>query len=315
MAVKAVNDLSNFIGQANIIESLKNEIGGAKMLGQPTRDLLLVGNAGVGKTTLTRHIAGQIGVNIHELCGTRILKLHHLSELIKTMQAFEILFCDEIHVTDHAIQEALQRVMTDRIISGFQKDALTGKWKQAEDIRVPPITIIAATDRPGALLKALLSRFGTPVAMRLYSVDELKRIIRAKACQLNLLLTDTAATKIAESCTGIPREAMQRLDVIQKYAAIKQISQITPEAVQECLALHGINALGLGPLEQEYLKVVYAASFSGLRLITLETVLSVDARFIQRNIEPKLIQLGLVKIDLRRRITLKGAQCVERDFQ
>lgn len=314
MAKNGITGFSGFFGQSKNKESLRIAIDGAKALGKPLRNMLFAGNPGVGKTTFAMCAAVEMGVKMHELCGSHNMKPYLLTERLKLIQAHEILFIDEIHDMDDAVQDALQRAMTEGVVPGFEK-ASFGRMNQLDDVKIPPITIIGATDKPGKLHKALLSRFGLPIVMTHYSDKELQNIARAHACKIGIVLTDDAVVKLASTCAGIPREAIQRLEMLQSFAAAKQANSITADLVQECLNLHGISEFGLGETERGYLSLIAKTGTAGAKLMTLQAALSADANYLLRHVEPKLQNLGLINIDDRRRLTLKGLEYIKRNIK
>jgi len=304
--VKPTIDLREYVGQPKVVQVLLEQIKGAKALGHSLQHILMLGNSGLGKTALARSISQEIGTKIYEVAGTKDFNLYAISKLAETFQPFEILFIDEIHATSDTLQLCLQRLITDGVAPKFEKDILTGRLKQSGEKKIPSITLIAATDRPGHLLKALRSRFGQPLLLVPYTIEEMRKIVRVLACRVMLALTDDATTIVANISKGIPRNAEKHLTSLQNFAAANEITDIAANHVRDFLRLYALDPIGLSDLELAYLKHLQQFQSVGAKLHSLASILSIDATYLQREVEPALQQLGLLHIDGRRYITLEG---------
>ena len=308
---RPVVPLNEYVGQTKVVAFLKEQIKGAQALASPLRHCLLLGNPGLGKTAMARSIAHAMGTKLSEVSGRKQLTPYLLSEMAKAFQPMDILFIDEIHSVSHELQIFLQRLMTEQIVPVFERTAISGKIKEVGETKVAPITLIGATDRPGLLLKALYSRFGSPLILLPYAFEDMKIIVRQLACRIGLTLTDEAHNILAGTSKGLPRVSEQYLDDLKAFAAANQIVDLTADRVRESLRSQGLDQLGLNELDRTYLKHLAQVGEVGAKLNTLASILSIDAFYLQRQIEPMLQHIGFLHIDGRRFITVKGITYLE----
>lgn len=171
--------------------------------------------------------------------------------------------------------------------------------------------LIAATDRPGRLLRPLFKRFPLVIPLQPYAPLEMTWIARKRVAERHLLLTNQAITQLAETCRGIPRLCGQRLGLLQRYWAEKGVVEMKSGHVRRFLSTHGIDALGLDVTDLQYLKALATAGESGATLKTLTKALDTDAEFLDRFVEPYLVRLGFVQIGSLRALAPAGRAYLE----
>ena len=296
--------LSQFIGQEKVKKVLKVAIESAKKRGEPLDHVLFYGPPGTGKTTLSMIIAKELGKEIKIVSAPTIERKGDLIALITSLREGDVLFIDEIHRLNRAVEESIYSAMED-----FRIDIVTGSGsKRALSIELPPFTLVGATTRLNLLTPPLRSRFGIICRLELYTVDELKEIGRRNAKKLGIRLSEGALTLVARCGRGTPRVLNQLLKRFRDYATVNNWEEINEERAKKVLDELGIDSFGLDQMDRKILRTI-AEVFKGgpVGLNTLATVLKEDVDTIENVHEPYLIEMGfIVKTPRGRKITPEG---------
>ncbi|MBS5793686.1 MAG: Holliday junction branch migration DNA helicase RuvB [Lachnospirales bacterium] len=297
--------LDTYIGQKKVKENLKVYIEAAKMRNEPLDHVLLYGPPGLGKTTLSNIIANEMGVNIKVTSGPAIERAGDMAAVLNSLNEGDILFIDEIHRLNRAIEEVLYPAMED-----FSLDIMIGKGPSSKSIRVdlPKFTLIGATTRVGLLTNPLRDRFGVISRLEMYNSSELRDIIKRSADVLCVGVDDEGALEIARRSRGTPRIANRLLKRVRDFAQVKYDGNITKNIARETLNLLDVDKLGLDPIDQKILKTIIE-KFSGgpVGLDNLAVSVGEESDTIEEVYEPYLIQLGFIKRTPRgREITEMG---------
>ena len=297
--------LDTYIGQKKVKENLKVYIEAAKMRNEPLDHVLLYGPPGLGKTTLSNIIANEMGVNIKVTSGPAIERAGDMAAVLNSLNEGYILFIDEIHRLNSAIEEGLYPAMED-----FSLDIMIGKGPSSKSIRVdlPKFTLIGATTRVGLLTNPLRDRFGVISRLEMYNSSELRDIIKRSADVLCVGVDDEGALEIARRSRGTPRIANRLLKRVRDFAQVKYDGNITKNIARETLNLLDVDKLGLDPIDQKILKTIIE-KFSGgpVGLDNLAVSVGEESDTIEEVYEPYLIQLGFIKRTPRgREITEMG---------
>ena len=297
--------LDTYIGQKKVKENLKVYIEAAKMRNEPLDHVLLYGPPGLGKTTLSNIIATEMCVNIKVTSGPAIERAGDMAAVLNSLNEGDILFIDEIHRLNRAIEEVLYPAMED-----FSLDIMIGKGPCSKSIRVdlPKFTLIGATTRVGLLTNPLRDRFGVISRLEMYNSSELRDIIKRSADVLCVGVDDEGALEIARRSRGTPRIANRLLKRVRDFAQVKYDGNITKNIARETLNLLDVDKLGLDPIDQKILKTIIE-KFSGgpVGLDNLAVSVGEESDTIEEVYEPYLIQLGFIKRTPRgREITEMG---------
>lgn len=297
----------DYIGQESIKQNLQILINAARERGHPPEHLLFYGPPGLGKTTLAHLIAKEMGAQIKVTSGPAIEKVGDLASILTNLSPGDILFIDEVHRLNKLIEEVLYPAMESGSLN-----IILGKGPGARVIQLdlPPFTLVAATTRLALLSAPLRSRFsGGTFRLELYQPEEITTIIHRSADLLGIELEREAAQAIAERSRFTPRIANHLLKRCRDFAQVSK-TVLTRESVNECLAMLGLDALGLSSADRLLLTTL-ADKFGGgpVGVGTLATALSEEEDTIQDVHEPYLIQLGLLERTPRGRvITTRGYQ-------
>jgi Holliday junction DNA helicase RuvB len=284
--------LDEFVGQKAARENLRVFIQAAKSRGDALDHVLFFGPPGLGKTTLAQIIARELGVGFRATSGPVIAKSGDLAALLTNLEDGDVLFIDEIHRLNPAVEEVLYPAMEDRAL-----DLMIGEGPSARSVRIdlPKFTLVGATTRQGLITTPLRDRFGIPVRLTFYTVDELERVVRRAARLLALELTDDGATEIARRSRGTPRIAGRLLRRVRDFAHSAGDAVVDARVADAALTRMEVDALGLDAMDRRYLNMIADIYKGGpVGVETLAAGLSEPRDTIEEVIEPYLIQLGLV---------------------
>jgi Holliday junction DNA helicase RuvB len=297
--------LSEYIGQKKAKENLSIFIKAAKLRGEPLDHVLLHGPPGLGKTTLAGIIANEMGVNMRITSGPTIEKAGDLAALLTNLQENDILFVDEIHRLNRAVEEILYPAMEDYAI-----DIIIGKGPSANSIRLdlPRFTLIGATTRSGQLTAPLRDRFGVSLRLELYTPEELMLIVRRSAGILGIEMDDDGAREIALRSRGTPRIANRLLRRVRDFAQVLGGGKITRQVADEALTRLEVDKLGLDSLDRRMLRSIIEFYNGGpVGLETLAATINEESVTLEDVYEPYLLQQGFLTRTPRGRCVTKRA--------
>jgi Holliday junction DNA helicase RuvB len=284
--------LDEFVGQRAARENLRVFIQAAKARGDALDHVLFFGPPGLGKTTLAQIIARELGVGFRATSGPVIVKSGDLAALLTNLEDGDVLFIDEIHRLAPAVEEVLYPAMEDRAL-----DLMIGEGPSARSVRIdlPRFTLVGATTRQGLLTTPLRDRFGIPVRLNFYTVEELDQVVRRAARLMDLNLTPDGATEVARRSRGTPRIAGRLLRRVRDFAHAAGQDIVDAAAADSALTRLEVDALGLDAMDRRYLLMIADIYKGGpVGVETLAAGLSEPRDTIEEVIEPYLIQLGLV---------------------
>jgi Holliday junction DNA helicase RuvB len=292
--------LGDFIGQAAVRENLSVFIAAAKARKEPLDHVLLHGPPGLGKTTLAHIVSRELGVGFRATSGPMIAKAGDLAAILTNLEANDVLFIDEIHRLNPAIEEVLYPAMED-----FQLDLIIGEGPAARSVRIElqPFTLVGATTRSGLLTTPLRDRFGIPLRLEFYSTEDLIEIVRRGAKVLGVAMSEDGASEIARRSRGTPRVAGRLLRRVRDFAAVDGAATINRDVADKALKRLDVDAIGLDAMDRRYLNCIstnYAGGPVGVE--TLAAALSEERDTIEDVIEPFLIQQGLLQRTPRGRV-------------
>ena len=290
----------DYVGQTNVTDNLKVYIQACKMRGEPLDHVLFYGPPGLGKTTLAGIIAEEMGVDLRITSGPAIGRAGDLAAFLTNLNEGDVLFIDEIHRLNRAVEEVLYSAMED-----FALDIVTGKGPGASSIRfeLPHFTLIGATTRAGSLSAPLRDRFGILAKFELYSEDELAQIMRRTARILNVEIDGESTRMLAARSRGTPRVANRLLKRVRDFSQVLGDGTIDPPIVESTLKALGIDELGLEELDRRILKLIIEQFQGGpVGIDTIAASLGEERVTIEDAYEPYLMQAGLLHRTLKGRM-------------
>ncbi len=284
--------LAEFVGQAKARSNLEIFIAAARARGEALDHVLFAGPPGLGKTTLAQIVARELGVNFRATSGPVIARAGDLAALLTNLEERDVLFIDEIHRLNPAVEEILYPAMED-----FQLDLIIGEGPAARSVRIElaRFTLIGATTRTGLLTTPLRDRFGIPVRLDFYSDDELLSIVRRGARVLGIEMSEDGAREVARRSRGTPRIAGRLVRRLRDFAAVAGAPLIDRDLADRALLKLEVDSRGLDAMDHRYLRAI-AINFGGgpVGVDTIAASLSEARDAIEEIIEPYLIQQGFV---------------------
>ncbi len=292
--------LDDFTGQEAARKNLKVFIEAAKARGDALDHVLFVGPPGLGKTTLAQIVARELGVNFRSTSGPVIAKAGDLAAQLTNLEERDVLFIDEIHRLNPAVEEILYPAMED-----FQLDLIIGEGPAARSVKIDlaKFTLVGATTRLGLLTTPLRDRFGIPVRLNFYTEAELQSIVTRGARVLGVPMSADGANEIARRSRGTPRIAGRLLRRVRDFAIVDGDKQVTRESADRALSLLDVDGIGLDVMDRRYLSMI-AENFGGgpVGVETIAAALSEPRDAIEEIIEPFLLQQGFIQRTPRGRL-------------
>ncbi|MHA1134760.1 MAG: Holliday junction branch migration DNA helicase RuvB [Alphaproteobacteria bacterium] len=292
--------LAEFIGQAKVRSNLKVFIDAARARHEALDHVLFAGPPGLGKTTLAQIVARELGVSFRATSGPVIAKAGDLAALLTNLEDRDVLFIDEIHRLTPAVEEILYPAMED-----FQLDLIIGEGPAARSVRIDlaRFTLVGATTRTGLLTTPLRERFGIPIRLHFYEVEELEEIVRRGARLLGLPLTNEGAHEIARRARGTPRVAARLLRRVRDFASVDGADAVDAKLADNALSKLEVDVRGLDALDHRYLQLI-AVNYGGgpVGIETIAAGLSEPRDAIEEIVEPYLLQQGFIARTPRGRV-------------
>jgi holliday junction DNA helicase RuvB len=297
--------LKDYIGQTELRTQMEIYIQAAVNRAEALDHVLIFGPPGLGKTTLANVVAAEMQVNLRQTSGPVLDKAGDLAALLTNLQAHDVLFIDEIHRLNPAVEEVLYPAMED-----YQIDIIIGEGPAARSIKLdlPPFTLIGATTRAGLLTSPLRDRFGIVQRLEFYSVEELARIVGRSASLLSIAMESGGAEEIARRSRGTPRIANRLLRRVRDYAQVKGDGVVSRELANLALSMLKIDEQGFDMLDRKLLMAMIEYFQGGpVGLDTLAAVISEERGTVEDVIEPYLMQQGFIMRTPRGRIVTQKA--------
>jgi Holliday junction DNA helicase RuvB len=284
--------LSEFTGQAPVKANLEVYVSSALKLGVPLDHVLLYGPPGTGKTTLAQVVANEMGVGYRTISAPAVAKASDLVSTLMALEERDVLFIDEIHRLPTAVEEVLYSVMED-----FRLDVVVGDQGQGRSVSVPlpRFTLVGATTRPGMLTTPLLDRFGIPLRLELYTVEEMEAVLARAAGKISMPIDADALSEVASRSRGTPRIGLRLLRRVRDFAVHHNGGRATEEIASMALSRLGVDPGGLDEADRRYLSTLRGRFKGGpVGLSTLAAALEESQDTVEFSIEPFLIRAGLV---------------------
>ncbi|WP_146586953.1 Holliday junction branch migration DNA helicase RuvB [Puniceibacterium confluentis] len=297
--------LDDFVGQADARANLRVFIQSARQRGEAMDHTLFHGPPGLGKTTLAQIMARELGVGFRMTSGPVLAKAGDLAAILTNLEAKDVLFIDEIHRLNPAVEEVLYPALED-----YELDLVIGEGPAARTVRIElqPFTLVGATTRLGLLTTPLRDRFGIPTRLQFYTVDELHLIVTRNALKLGVPAEDGGAREIARRARGTPRIAGRLLRRVVDFAVVEGDGVVTQALADSALTRLGVDHLGLDGADRRYLSLI-AENYGGgpVGIETLSAALSESRDALEEVIEPFLLQQGLIQRTPRGRMLAQKA--------
>ena len=292
--------LADFVGQKDVRDNLSIFIQAARQRGEALDHVLLAGPPGLGKTTLAHIVSRELGVGFRATSGPVIARAGDLAAILTNLQPHDVLFIDEIHRLNPAVEEILYPAMED-----YQLDLIIGEGPAARSVRIdlPPFTLVGATTRAGLITRPLRERFGIPLRLKLYDVADLTGIVGRNAQLLDMNMSHEGAEEVARRSRGTPRVAGRLLRRVRDFAAVFGHDEITAEVADAALSRLDVDRSGLDAMDRRYLGCMaenYGGGPAGVE--TMAAVLAEQRDVLEEVVEPYLMQLGLVQRTPRGRL-------------
>lgn len=297
--------LDDFVGQPALRQNLRIFVEAARARAEAMDHVLFHGPPGLGKTTLAQIVARELGVGFRATSGPVIAKSGDLAAILTNLEPRDVLFIDEIHRLNPAVEEILYPAMEDQKL-----DLIIGEGPSARSVQIelPPFTLVGATTRSGLLTTPLRERFGIPLRLEFYAIDDLVKIVRRCAGVLGVTVTADGAREVAARSRGTPRVAVRLLRRVRDFAGVAGAEAIDVKLADHALGQLEVDKIGLDSMDRRYLLCI-ADNYAGgpVGVDTLAAALSEQRDAIEDVIEPFLLQSGLLQRTPRGRMLTLNA--------
>lgn len=297
--------LDEFVGQETLKDNLRIFVQAAKQRGEALDHMLLAGPPGLGKTSLCRILATEMGVQLHPTSGPSLERAGDMAAILTSLDEGDFLFIDEIHRLNRQIEEVLYPAMED-----YALDLVLGQGPSARTIRMdlPRFTLVGATTRTGLITKPLLDRFGFTSRLDYYKAADLKKIVVRNAAILDIPTTEEGAEQLSGRSRGTPRIANRLLRRVRDYAEVVGDGKIDEETANAALAMQGVDELGLDRADRDYLSLIIEKFDGGpVGVGTISVALGEARDTVEDVYEPFLLQTGLIQRTSRGRVATRLA--------